>query len=135
MSDYLKSQTYELAEALQPVGNARVAALIAVRDKIIRYGVNKNKSHPFAAKYGKNEQSIYLHAETDAILNALKYFDHPDELQKATIYIARAKKVSTHDHSMMMGMAKPCLGCQRALATFGICDVVYTTDEQTWENL
>jgi deoxycytidylate deaminase len=126
---------FALACSTPPVSNAKVGAIIELRGREVGTGVNKNKSHPFAAKYGKNAESIYLHAETDAILNSLKYLDHPDELRKATIYIARARKVSTHDHRFIYGLAKPCLGCQRALATFGICDVVYTTDEQTWETL
>lgn len=125
---------FALACATAPVSNAKVGAVIELRGRAIATGTNKNKSHPFAAKYGKNADSIYLHAETDAILNALRLYD-PEDLEKATIYIARARKVSTHDHRFIYGLAKPCLGCQRALATFGICDVVYTTDEQTWETL
>ena len=60
-----------IAKELRPIQSARIAAAIVQKNNIVSIGVNSRKSHPFQKKYGKNDDSIFLHAETDAIKNAL----------------------------------------------------------------
>lgn len=109
---------------------ARISAMLVIKNKPIAFGTNQRKSHPFQAKYGKNKDAIFLHAETSAIKNALNRIDAAD-LQNATLYIARAKKATNHPNSRdIQGIAKPCTGCLRCIAAFGVKKVVYTTDTQ-----
>jgi len=111
----------KVVEAVQPVANHRLAAALVHKNSIISIGINKKKTHPFMRDYGKNDEAIYLHAEIDCIVNALRHVS-ADDISKYSLYVLRAKKNGN-------GMAKPCEGCQRAIAQFGIKDVYYTTDE------
>lgn len=116
----------------EPVANARMAAAIVWRNQIISFGLNELKSHPFQAKYSKNKDSIFLHAETSAIKNALLVLAVP-ELSRASLYIARVKYDSPQKNNLIWGLAKPCAGCMKAIVAFGISNVCYTTNEQTFE--
>ena len=108
--------------------NVRFAAALVRNNKIVSVGFNRMKSHPFQAKFAKNEMAIFLHAEVHAIKNALR--DYPvEDLSKMDMYIVRVKKPSSYSECYVWGMAKPCSGCQRAIAEFGVKRVVYTTDE------
>lgn len=127
------NEAFTLSKAVEPVGNARVAAILVRQNRAIAYGFNRNKTNPFAAKFGRNKDCIYLHAETDAIRNALREVDAAD-LEHMTLYVARSKKTSTHDHTLIPGLAKPCEGCRRAIAQFGIKNVYYTTDDYDENN-
>jgi len=117
------------AASSERVAAARVSAVLVLKNRIIAFGTNKRKSHPFQATYGKNSDSIYLHAETDCIKNALKQVKMND-LRKATMYVARAKKATSKPNAPdMWGMSKSCIGCRRAIVEYAIKRVVYTTDD------
>jgi tRNA(Arg) A34 adenosine deaminase TadA len=120
--------TLEKVAAANPSDNAKVAAAVVRNNRIVSIGINANKSHPMAAKFGKNEQAIFLHAEIAAIKNALKEVD-VDDLEKMEMYVVRVKKPKPFSKKWVWGLAKPCVGCQRAIAEFGLRRVVYTTDE------
>ena len=107
--------------------NARMSACIVYKNDIVSFGVNEMKSHPFQAKYGKNEDAIYLHAETSAIRNALKYIS-TEELEKSTLYVCRVKFDDSFKRKLIFGLSKPCPGCERCISTFGIKNVVYSMD-------
>jgi deoxycytidylate deaminase len=96
----------------------RHAAAIYIGSKLISIGVNQLKSHPLQAKFGINSDAIFLHAEIDAIRNALKRVT-PLDLQGATLYVARTK-------NGIVKMSKPCNGCQRAIMHFNIPNVYWT---------
>lgn len=113
------------------VTGTRMAACIVHKNRVAAFGVNKLKSHPFQLKFGKNADSIYLHAEIDAIKNSLRFLD-VDDLKKSTLYVCRIKKEKKKD---CWGLSKPCPGCTRAIATFNIKNVFYSTDSQTYERL
>lgn len=114
--------------AANPHNAEKMAAAIVHRNKIISVGINSMKSHPMAAKFGKNEHAIFLHAEVAAIKNALREVD-VDDLSKCDIYIARVKKEKPFTKKYVSGLAKPCPGCERAIAEFGLKRVVYTCDD------
>lgn len=122
-----------MAEDVKPVAAARVAAAIVVRNEIIAIGTNSRKTHPFQARFGKNSKSIFWHAETAAIRNALRCIDE-DKLTHATLYVARAKKMVKRG-TFVSGMACPCAGCRRAIRHYGIRKVVYTTDNESFASL
>jgi tRNA(Arg) A34 adenosine deaminase TadA len=116
------------AELTPKSGAARISAAVALGRKIISTKTNRMKTHPLQAKYGKNSDSIYLHAEIGAIAAALRVID-PDDLEKCTLYIARRKNTEDNHHVFVDGLAKPCKGCMRAIEEFNIGRIVYTTNE------
>jgi deoxycytidylate deaminase len=116
----------EQAKETDPVDRSQHAAAVVIKNKVVGFGVNKYKTHPFQTKYGRNEDAIYLHAETSAIKDALRTVSVED-LGRATLYVARVKKNRSHEY--INGMSKPCEGCERCIADFGIKKVIYTTDE------
>lgn len=110
-------------------GNARLAAAVVHKNEIASFGVNEFKTHPFQAKFGRNNDSIYLHAETSAIKNALKVLDE-DQLSKSTLYVCRVKFEDLKRKKLIFGLAKPCEGCVRCIHTFGIQKVIYSLDKE-----
>jgi deoxycytidylate deaminase len=105
-----------------------VASCLVHRNKIVSYGINCMKSHPYQKKYGRNEDAIYFHAETSAIYTADKRMGF-DKFQNSILYVCRIKYESTEKRSMISGLAKPCSGCMRCIQHYGIKSVIYTMDE------
>ena len=97
----------------------KFCAVLYVNNKTY-YGFNKYEVHPLQVKYGRNPQSIHLHAEIDAIVNALSNGETPLTLKGASMFVARVFR------SGRPALAKPCPGCWVALAAFGINDVEWT---------
>lgn len=106
---------------------AQLASCIVHRNRILAYGVNQLKTHPFQAQFGKNPDSIFWHSETQCIHNVLKR-NEPDILSSSTLYIARSKKVKGKN---ILGLAKPCKGCMNAIKHYKIPRVIYTNNEDT----
>ena len=113
----------------QPVDvtRARLAAALIYKNKVVAYGFNSLKSSPWQVKYGRNPDSIFLHAETDCLYRSVRRLDDR-ELSKSTLYVARVKKVSPFTPALVSGLAKPCSGCMRAIVQHRIRRVIYTLD-------
>ncbi len=124
---------FELAQKSKPAFRARIAAAITLKKEVIAVGYNSTKTHPFQKKYSHHPDAICIHAENDAIMQALRTHSSND-LKQASIYVVRAKRTE-RDSNFSKGLAKPCEGCQRALASFGIKRVYYSTNEGTMECL
>lgn len=124
----------KMAVAVEPVAQARIAACIVYHNEIISFGINQRKTHPFQALYGKNKDAIFLHSETDCIKNALKIIS-VDDLSRCSLYICRVKFEDHHKKRFIFGMAKPCPGCQRAIANFNINTVYYSLDKKGYAKL
>jgi tRNA(Arg) A34 adenosine deaminase TadA len=112
-----------IARDVPPIGSARIACSIYYRNELVAIGTNKLKSHPLQDRFKKNSKAIYLHAEIEAIKNAIKFFRDLDKLKYCTIYISRQKIIKGQ---WVDGLAKPCSGCQRAILAFGFREVIYT---------
>lgn len=117
-----------VCDSVEPVSRSRHAAAVVYKRKVIAYGINRLKTHPFHQQFSKNDQSIFLHAETDAIKNALKKIDQ-ETLKRCTLYVMRL------DLNDKVALSKPCEGCQKAIATFDIKNVVYSLDGDGFEVL
>lgn len=104
-----------------------IASALVHRNKIISYGVNQMKSHPYQSKYSRNEDAIYWHSETLAIYNADKKIGF-DKFANSVLYIARVKYESTKKDNFISGICLPCDGCMRCIKDYGIKTVIYTTD-------
>lgn len=107
-----------IAEDLSDFDKNRHAASIYIGNRLVSVGVNQLKTHPLQKKFGMNAEAIYLHAEVDAIRNALKRVS-PLDLQNATLYVAKSKNGTAR-------MSKPCTGCQKAIIHFGIPNIFWT---------
>lgn len=117
-----------MAGNVEPVANARLAAAIVIGNSTISLGHNRRRSDPFQARFGKNIESIYMHAEIHAIKQALNYIE-PRDFRKATLYVARVKRPSIKSKLFVDGESCPCSGCKRAILEFGIKRVIHTTNE------
>lgn len=107
---------------------ANLSAAVVKRNKILSFGFNQKKTHPFQALWGKNEESIYWHAETQAIHNAIKRHGE-EKIHGADLYVTRAKKESPRG-KYIYGMACPCEGCMNAIKYYGIKNVYFTAAEE-----
>lgn len=110
---------------------AKVSACVVSRGQIVGIGTNKNKTHPFQAKFAKNKEAIFLHAEINAIRDAMRVLSL-EGLQNSCLYICRMKQ---DKGKYVFGLAKPCEGCFRAIVTFNIPKVYFTTDAGIVERL
>lgn len=121
-----------MAEDVAGVKHAKLAACVAIRGDIISFGYNQLRTHPFAARFGKNEFSPYWHAETHAIHNSLRRISI-DDLSRASLYVVRVKRPSEGSNKWVLGMSRPCRGCRKCIFEFGIGRVFYSTDDDTYE--
>ncbi len=112
-----------IARDVLPIGSARIASAIYYRGQLVGLGTNKKKSHPFQAKWGRREECIYLHAEIEAIKNSINRMGGIDFFKESTIYVVRQKVINGQ---WVDGLAKPCAGCQRAIESFGLREVIYS---------
>lgn len=109
------------------------ASLIVKNGKIIGSGVNNAKSHPMAIKpvlwMNKNSpllDSLWtLHAE----MCAIKSVKNKNQLNGASIYIARQSIC----HGMRL--SAPCEFCEYYIRKYKISRVIYTTDDQHWNEV
>lgn len=113
-----------LARDISPVASSRIFAAIYYKNKPVSYGWNHLKTHPFQAQFSKNKESIYWHAETNAIFNALRVV-RDEDLRKMTLYVARSKHL---ENLWSWGNSKPCSGCMLCSYTYKISKIVYTKD-------
>jgi tRNA(Arg) A34 adenosine deaminase TadA len=118
----------------ESANRARLAACLVYKNDIVAIGVNQMKSHPFQAKFSRNIESIYLHAETDCLNNALRLVSL-EEVAKSTLYVCRVKHHDTMERKLVWGLSRPCSGCINAIATYDIRKVVYTCDNNEYNYL
>ena len=125
MVDEIFSETFKLAQSIVPVRSARIAASVVCRGKVVAYGYNHKKSHPFQAKFCKNKDAVFFHAEVHAIKNSLRIIG-VDDLAKCDLYIVRAKRENSSQKTWVTGMAKPCSGCQKCIEDFDLKNIYYS---------
>lgn len=126
-SEKIIDQLFLMARDQEPVARARIAAALVYKGKVISYGYNQSRTSWMQRRFKKNDHAFFLHAEVDAIKNALKIVD-ADTVKKSTLYVARVKTINKKE---VFGLAKPCNGCQECIKWFNVKKVFYTTDEGT----
>ena len=124
-------EMFEAAKFVDSFAHAKVVAFVTPHNKksIISVGKNQKKTHPFQKRFSKNDDCIFLHAETDAIKNALKTL-HTHSLDECDLYVLRLKQASRQGPTIT-GNCLPCPGCMRAIAEFDIRNVYYTADHSS----
>jgi tRNA(Arg) A34 adenosine deaminase TadA len=103
-----------------------LACIVTPKGAVVTMGQSQYKTHPLQARFASHPDRIYLHAEIDAIAKALRWIT-PETLSKCELHIARAKEYRNIESRWRgPGLAKPCTGCARAIAAFGIKKVIWT---------
>lgn len=103
-------------------GHFRVFAEMRVGKYLYAAGTNNGKTHPLQKRFATRPDIIKRHAELDLLVKATQG-GHLNLLRSATVHVYRKRKNDT------IAMAKPCLGCQRALSQFEVKHVTYTDDK------
>lgn len=107
---------------------APVASAVVYRNKVVCFGVNQMKTHPYQMRYGRNSESIFWHSETNALYIADKKMKF-DKFSNSFLYIVRTKWDGTDKSNLIYGLSYPCSGCMRCIKKYGIKGVIYTLDE------
>lgn len=120
-----------LSRDKEKVANARCVAALCYRGNIISYGFNQYRTSWVQRRFKKNPEACFLHAEVDAIKNAMKIVDY-QTIRKLTLYVVRARLIN---NQYQFGNAKPCCGCQACIDWFGISKVYYTCNDGSYQQL
>jgi deoxycytidylate deaminase len=122
--DRMMNAAFQIATELQKVSDQKVAAVIAMKNNIIAVGVNQLKTHPMVASCKVNDYADFLHAESSAIINAIRQISSK-KLAKCDMFVCRAKLVDGFDR---WGLSKPCVDCQEFLKHYPVKRIFYSTD-------
>jgi len=128
-SEKIINELFILARDKERVAKAKVVAAVVHKGKIVSYGFNQYRTSWMQRKFKKNDLSLFLHAEVDAIKNALKVAD-ANTVKNSTLYVVRSRKIAGKH---VFGEAKPCRGCESCIKWFDMKRVYYSTDENTYE--
>lgn len=123
--------TEALKNPILPIGRnsiSRFASILYRKDGLQFCGLNSYRTHPLQAKFGINEESVHIHSEISAIVQATRWlarragksYNSVDDLSEFSLAVARVLKNGT------VAMAKPCSGCQRAIIAYNIKEVEWT---------
>jgi len=107
----------------RPVSGKNICAcLYDKRGKIISTGINSfNKSHPIQERFGSDSYKIFLHAEIDAVVRALRKVKY-DSLSGFNLAITRVCQDGSD------AQAFPCDGCIEALKYYKCDSITYFDD-------
>ena len=110
----------------------RIAAAIVRKNNVISIGINQKKTDPFQAKYGRDEHSIFHHAEIRAIKQAKRLLG-TDDLSFYDLYVCRAKWLDDRHQVLSWGSSKPCKGCHSCISNYGVRRVIYSVGHEQFE--
>jgi hypothetical protein len=122
MKSRILKRAVETAHALCPinwsnVNNSHIAFLVK-RNKIIRIGWNRKRTHPEISKHPYHDGYVGTHAELDVILKS-----GLDNLEDHSIIVLRI------DRNGKLNNSKPCLGCRSVLNQFNVKNIFYSNSE------
>ncbi len=118
----------ETAHALCPtnwknVNNSHVAFLVK-KNKIVKIGWNRKRTHPEIARHPYHDGYVGTHAELDVILNS-----GLDNLDDHSMIVLRV------DRKGRLANSKPCPGCLSLLRSYNVSEVFYSDTEGNIEKL
>ena len=121
----------KIAEEVQPVAGAKMAAALEYNGQIMSVCVNKRKSDPWMKKYGGNEDKIYLHAEIGAIKKycGVKWNTVWKLYGGMDLYVVRVKRPISGSKLWVPAMARPCRICLACAREVGVRRICYTTGD------
>ena len=118
----------ETAHALCPtnwknVNNSHVAFLVK-KNKIVKIGWNRKRTHPEISKHPYHDGYVGTHAELDVILKL-----GLEDLNDHCMIVLRV------DRKGRLANSKPCPGCLSLLKSYNIEEVFYSDTEGNIEKL
>lgn len=119
------TKSVEIAHALCPLNNSMRSSHVAIlfkKNKIIKIGANKRRTHPKTQKFpyidkeNKPDKTIIgIHAELDVMMKSGK-----EDLSDHEIIVLRV------DREGKLSNSKPCGGCMSAINQFGLKSIYYS---------
>lgn len=125
MNNRLKQIVYDRALDLfdSHVSSIRHFCFIVRRNKIICEGQNQSfKTHRLSAIYGHRFHSV--HAELDILAR----FPYPAKFLKDYRWVNVRLNASKQ-----LGLSRPCISCQKFLASLGVTDLWYSNNSGDFE--
>jgi hypothetical protein len=118
----------ETAHALCPtnwknVNNSHIAFLVK-KNKIVKIGWNRKRTHPEISKHPYHDGYVGTHAELDVILKS-----GLEDLNDHSMIVLRV------DRKGRLANSKPCPGCLSLLKSYNVEEVFYSDTEGNIEKL
>ena len=118
----------DIAHALCPtnwknVNNSHIAFLVK-KNKIVKIGWNRKRTHPEISKHPYHDGYVGTHAELDVILKS-----GLEDLNDHSMIVLRV------DRKGRLANSKPCPGCLSLLKSYNVEEVFYSDTEGKIEKL
>jgi tRNA(Arg) A34 adenosine deaminase TadA len=128
MKPRILKRAVETAQALCPtnwknVNNSHVAFLVK-KNKIVKIGWNRKRTHPEISKHPYHDGYVGTHAELDVILKS-----GLEDLNDHSMIVLRV------DRKGRLANSKPCPGCLSLLKSYNVEEVFYSDSEGNIEKL
>jgi tRNA(Arg) A34 adenosine deaminase TadA len=128
MKPRILKRAVETAHALCPtnwknVNNSHVAFLVK-KNKIVKIGWNRKRTHPEISKHPYHDGYVGTHAELDVILKS-----GLEDLNDHSMIVLRV------DRKGRLANSKPCPGCLSLLKSYNVEEVFYSDSEGNIEKL
>jgi tRNA(Arg) A34 adenosine deaminase TadA len=128
MKPRILKRAVETAHALCPtnwknVNNSHVAFLVK-KNKIVKIGWNRKRTHPEISKHPYHDGYVGTHAELDVILKS-----GLEDLNDHSMIVLRV------DRKGRLANSKPCPGCLSLLKSYNVEEVFYSDTEGNIEKL
>lgn len=93
------------------------SSILIKKKHILNFGFNSTKTHP---KSTHNFHST--HAELSVLIGS-----DPADVLDSTLIVARFRSDGT------LGLSRPCSSCWSMLQSYGVKEVIYSTNEKEWK--
>ena len=128
MKPRILKRAVETAHALCPtnwknVNNSHVAFLVK-KNKIVKIGWNRKRTHPEISKHPYHDGYVGTHAELDVILKS-----GLEDLNDHSMIVLRV------DRKGRLANSKPCPGCLSLLKSYNVDEVFYSDVQGKIEKL
>ena len=128
MKPRILKRAVETAHAICPtnwknVNNSHVAFLVK-KNKIVKIGWNRKRTHPEISKHPYHDGYVGTHAELDVILKS-----GLEDLNDHSMIVLRV------DRKGRLANSKPCPGCLSLLKSYNVEEVFYSDTEGNIEKL
>lgn len=128
MKPRILKRAVETAHALCPtnwknVNNSHIAFLVK-KNKIVKIGWNRKRTHPEISKHPYHDGYVGTHAELDVILKS-----GLEDLNDHSMIVLRV------DRKGRLANSKPCPGCLSLLKSYNVEEVFYSDTDGNIEKL
>ena len=128
MKSRVINKAIEMAHVLCPinwknVNNSHIAFLVK-KNKIVKVGWNRKRTHPEISKHPYHDGYVGTHAELDVILK-----HGIDNINDHSMIVLRV------DRKGKLANSKPCIGCLSLLKSYNIDNVFFSNTDGKIEKL